>query len=107
MPLPPPPAEAAGAGTAGGGGGAVVMAHCAVMRRATCTGCATRHATASAPAGADGTRPVAHVVYDDGHAEGSPAFFCGGCYAALHYDAQGALVYGGFRVFPYYHERWD
>ena len=73
-----------------------IMVHCARLRREMCTGCATNCA-----------RHAEHIVYDDAHADSSPAFFCASCYAALHYTAAGALVYGGFRVFPYYHNRWD
>lgn len=44
------------------------------------------------------------VTYDDEHAEGNPSFQCEECYKALHYDAQGSLIYNTFKVFNYVHE---
>jgi hypothetical protein len=45
--------------------------------------------------------PAAYVAYGDKLASASPFFYCEQCYTPLHYNAQGALLYADFQVFPY------
>lgn len=44
------------------------------------------------------------VTTHDRLAPENPCLFCDTCYAALHYDSQGGLIYSDYRVYPYHYD---
>lgn len=44
------------------------------------------------------------VTTNDRLAPENPCLFCDTCYAALHYDSRGDLIYPDYRVYPYHYD---
>ena len=47
---------------------------------------------------------VTWVTVNDRLAPDNPCWYCDTCYRLLHYDRDGRLIYGGYRVYPYFYD---